>query len=491
MTIIDAMRDRALFGPWFSKRSWEGWRAYLAALFAVEMTPAQVALYRDCTGRTDPPTAAARESWVIAGRRAGKSRIAALVAVYLAAFRDYTAHLAPGEVATVAVLAADRRQARTIMRYVRALLTGVPMLRALVSGETQESIALDSRRVMIEVFSASMRLSRGYTLAAVIVDEVAFLRTDDSAEPDREIIAAMRPGLATIPGSLLLAISSPYSRRGALFDAFERHHGRDGDPVLVWRAPTRTMNPSIGEDIIAEAMASDATAARTEWLAEFRSDLEQLFTRDALAAVTVPGRLELPRVDGVRYFAHCDPSGGSSDSMTLAVCGLDQGRAVLACVREKKPPFKPDAVVAEFAEVLRSYGLRRVVADRYAGEWVRSAFAKEGTELHHSTLTTSELYAELVPAINGGHVELLDSARLTAQLAQLERRTGRSGKDSISHPPGAHDDLATSAAGAIVQARRALRHATRALPHGETRRSLWAGIGNAGERIRVGGWHIH
>lgn len=45
---------------------------------------------------------------------------------------------------------------------------------------------------------------------------------------------------------------------------------------------------------------------------------------------------------------------------------------------------------------------------------------------------------------------MLDHPRLGAQLCALERRTGRSGRDTIDHPPGAHDDLANAVAGAVV-----------------------------------------
>jgi hypothetical protein len=59
------------------------------------------------------------------------------------------------------------------------------------------------------------------------------------------------------------------------------------------------------------------------------------------------------------------------------------------------------------------------------------------------------LYLNLLPAINSGLVDLLDNDRLVAQLCALERRTARSGKDRIDHPPGGHDDLANAVAGAI------------------------------------------
>ena len=54
--------------------------------------------------------------------------------------------------------------------------------------------------------------------------------------------------------------------------------------------------------------------------------------------------------------------------------------------------------------------------------------------------------------INSGACDLLENDRLTQQLVGLERRTARGGRDSIDHPPGAHDDVANAVAGALVTA---------------------------------------
>ncbi len=54
-----------------------------------------------------------------------------------------------------------------------------------------------------------------------------------------------------------------------------------------------------------------------------------------------------------------------------------------------------------------------------------------------------------MPGLNSGKVELLDHPRLTAQIIGLERRTARGGRDSIDHAPGAHDDVANAALGAL------------------------------------------
>jgi hypothetical protein len=124
-------------------------------------------------------------------------------------------------------------------------------------------------------------------------------------------------------------------------------------------------------------------------------------------------------------------------------------------VREERPPFSPADVVAEFARLLKTYRVGSVVGDRYAGEWPRERFREHGVDYEPAEKTRSELYGELLPLLNSGSVELLDHPRLIAQLCDLERRTGRSGRDSIDHSPRGHDDLINAAAGAIVECRSA------------------------------------
>ena len=229
LTILDAMGDPVIFGPWFEGKNWGAWRVFLKAIFGLKLTREELHLHDRCTGRQNPPEAPARESWVVVGRRGGKSIIAALVAVFLACFRDYRGILAPGERGTIMVIAADRRQARVVFRYIAGFLSAVPMLARMIENQTKETINL-TNRVTIEVHTANFRAIRGYTVIAAICDEIAFWRSEESANPDTEILNGLRPGMATIPDSLLLCISSPYAKRGALWDAYRRHYGNDGEP---------------------------------------------------------------------------------------------------------------------------------------------------------------------------------------------------------------------------------------------------------------------
>jgi hypothetical protein len=447
MTILEAIRDENLFGAWFRDRAtWKSWRTFLGALFALEIE--DEALYASCTGGRPLPMRQAREGYLIVGRRGGKSFICALIGVFLATFRVYK--LAPGERGIVMLLVADRRQARVLYRYARAFIEGVPMLRAMIQNTTADAVELNNG-ITLEVHTASFRSVRGYTICAAIADEIAFWRADESANPDVEILNALRPAMATIPNSLLLCLSTPYSRRGALWDAHRRHYGKAGD-TLIWQSPTRGMNPTVPASVIDSAFEEDPASASAEYLAEFRSDLEAFVSQEVVDACTVLGRHELPPVSGIKYIAFTDPAGGSgTDAMTLAIAHHQGEHAVLDLLRERRPPFSPERVTEEFAQDLRRYGIHEVHGDRYAGEWPAEQFQKHQIRYKPSELPKSQIYQNVLPMLNSGRVELLDSKALRQQLIGLERRTARSGKDSIDHGPGRHDDTINAAAGALIE----------------------------------------
>ena len=119
-------------------------------------------------------------------------------------------------------------------------------------------------------------------------------------------------------------------------------------------------------------------------------------------------------------------------------------------IREVKPPFSPDAVVREFASLLKAYGVLAVRGDRYGGTWPRERFCVHGVDYQPAGTSASDLYIELLPVLNSNRAELLDHARLIMQLCQLERHAAGSGKDSIRHPPGGHDDIVNCRGDSVV-----------------------------------------
>jgi Phage Terminase len=305
INIIEAANDPELFKSWFrDPATWRAWFVFLRAVFALPMSEDDWALFKQCTGRDDRPQAGFTEAWLVVGRRGGKSLMLALIACFLACFVDWSPYLNRGERGVVLVVAADKKQARVIFRYVRAFLTRTPLLAPLVERETQDTLDL-TNGLSIEILAANYRTVRGYSLVAALLDELAFFRSDDgAANPDSEILGAIRPAMASIPGSMLLCASSPYARRGALWDAYRRHLGKPG-PTLVWQASTRTMNPTISQEKIDEETEADPAKAAAEYGAEFRSDVETYVSREVVEAAVVPGRFELPPISTTRYFGFC------------------------------------------------------------------------------------------------------------------------------------------------------------------------------------------
>jgi len=225
------------------------------------------------------------------------------------------------------------------------------------------------------------------------------------------------------------------------------------------------MNPSVPDHVLARAFQEDPISAASEYGQDghvvFRRDVEGFLDRDAVRAVTIPDRRELTPIDGIRYTAFVDPSGGSVDSMTLAVAHREGSKAILDLLRERRPLFSPDDVVREFVEALAPYGIGYVIGDRYAGAWVRERFLTHAVGYESSQRTKSDLYRELLPAVNAARVELLEHHRLETQLVGLERRVSRGGRETIEHAPGGHDDVANAAAGALVLAAEGLPSAPR------------------------------
>lgn len=451
LTILEAMDDPALFAPHLTRFRADRWRVFLQALFALPMDEASLEIYRYHTGRQQPPTEPFTEAALICGRRSGKSFTIALIATFLAVTRDYAPYLAVGEMATIAVLASDRRQARTIFRYVVGMLNAVPSLKRTIAKEMDESIQLRNN-VVIEITTASLRATRGYTYAAVLADETAFWRSDESANPDAEILRALRPGMASIPGSVLLLASSPYAKRGELYAMFRRFYGDDTGRSLVWKAASLEMNPTLSQSIVDEAYASDPAAADAEYGGNFRNDVETFISREVVEACVEPGVHERGRMQGLRYVGFCDPSGGSSDSFTGAIAHSEGDKVVLDVIMERKPPFSPEEVIKLFSRVFKEYGIVKIKSDRYSGQFSAEQFQKNGIQCEQSARPKSELYGDMLPLLTSSKAVLLDSPVLVKQLCELERRTSRSGKDSIDHMPGSHDDVANFVAGSLLMA---------------------------------------
>jgi integrase len=449
--IIEAIKNRKLFGslPRFkSLETWTAWLVVLKAIFGLPMTLDDLLIFNRHTGRSSPPLGGSKENFLVVGRRGGKSFISALVGVFIGCFFSFGEYLTTGERGTVLILAVDKAQAKVVFNYCKGIIEAIPALRSMVTAWRADEVEL-SNDITIAVKTSDYRSVRGVTIVCCICDEVAFWDSQ-GVNPDTAVFSALRPAMATIPIAKLICISTGYAQVGVLYDMHKKYHGREDDEILVWQADTATMNPTISQTFIDREIEKDPEAGRAEWLGLFREDVSAAFPLEAIEACIVPGRDEfLAAPEHFIYFGFADPSGGRHDSFTLAIAHHDGGKVVLDAIRAIKPPFDPGEVTREFSDFLKLYGINGIFGDSYGGEWPVAEFAKHGILYALSEKTKSELYLSLIPVLTSKRVELLANEGLKNELRRLERRRGRSGKDSIDHPPRGTDDIANAVAGVI------------------------------------------
>ena len=448
--ISAALADPNLLGASFPGLdvSWQTWHPVLKAAFGAPLNRKEMRAFESVAGARRSPAKRVRELWCLIGRRGGKSRIAAALAVYVAACADHAGKLASGETGMVLILAASKQQASTVFHYCRGLLENSPVLSTLIEAVTADEIRLKSG-IVIAVHTASFRTVRGRTLLACIFDEVAYWRDETGANPDLEVYRAVIPALMTTKG-MLIGISSPYRRRGLLHDRHRDYFGKDDDDVLVVQGPSILFNPTLDEGYIARSREADPEAARSEWDAEFRTDLTALLEDELIDPAVEHGRpQELPPRPDTIYAAFTDASAGRHDGFCIGIAHKEGDRIVADVIRGRKPPFDPSSVAAEYAELAKSYRVHSIVGDNYAGEWVSRAFETAGVEYRRCEHPKSVLYLDGLSTFTRGQIGIPDYAPLIRELRLLERRVSRSGKDSVDHPVGGSDDHANVLFGVI------------------------------------------
>jgi hypothetical protein len=445
--------DRALVDPKLlgaalgDLATWQTWITVLVAAFGGVLDRGQRRMFAAVAGSRKPPKRPVRELWCIVGRRGGKSRIAAALGVFAASFLPR--RLAAGEVGEVAIVAASREQANIVFQYVLGFLESSPVLRQEIETVTRTEVRLRGN-VVLAVRAGNFRTVRGRTLLCAVLDEVAFLRDDTSANPDVELYRAILPAFATT-GGMLIGISTPYRRSGLLYQKHRDHFGVNDDDVLVVNGPSKMFNCTLDKKTIARAVASDPEAARAEWEGEFRSDIAAFLDDDTIdRAIDHDRPLELPPQSSNRYVAFCDVSGGRHDAYTICIAHRSGNGIVADVVRGARAPFDPQIVTREYAQLLKAYHVREVISDDYGCEWVAGEFRSCGIIHKRCEYSKSELYLESLPWFMRGAVRIPDHKGLARELRLLERHTSRVGRDMVDAPRGISEDHANALAGAIV-----------------------------------------
>ena len=423
--------------------SWRAWGVFLRGLEGEPLTADERRLWDKHANRPPRDGVGFAEAVACVGRRAGKSTVAATLAVNAALNARPPAHAERH----IPLVAQNETAARRVLFAIAQSITQDDMAlnRRLAEEPRRGELGFDTGTRIVTLACVPSAL-RGYASPLVVLDELGFYGAEESIE----MVRAARPCLATVEGSRLVVISSPGPPMGALYEMTTK----PGQDTLVWRATAPEMNSSLPANYLERMRVDDPIGYRAEVLAEFVSGVSTLLDSEKVEKC-VRGEKEIKPKAGTEYRAYrafTDASGGRHDAATLAVGHVDaKGNAVIDVLRRVEPPFSPADAVDEFVAVCRDYGISRCVGDNYSAALHADLWVERGISYEPCRWNRSQLYLSLVGPINQERVRMPRNAVLQQELRQLQRRKTRMGRESVDHPPGAGhgDDSANSVAGCV------------------------------------------
>ena len=491
-SIIEFVTERRFLGLALSPAQ----ETLLRAIYGLPLTEEQLAIWRTCTEREIYPAEAFSEVTVVAGARAGKdSRIAVPILLYEAVFGGYEAQLGKGELGVIPLVAQDAHATSVAFGYVKQYVMESDLLSQMTTPkDVREAEIRLSNGIRIRCFACTAKSVRGFSIPAAVMDELAFFRVEAGAQADVEVQTAIRRGGIGFPQQRLVKISTPYAKDGLLFSDYTRYFGKPDPDVLVWRAPSLLMNPTLKASRLAREARVDAQRYAREYEALFSDDVEAFLPGPWIEAATEDGRHELEPRDGRHYIAAVDPSGGGADAFSLAIVHHEDGRIVQDVMKSwsssRSEKVDLAGVCAEIAAVCQRYGLYRVIGDKYAGKWAPQTFQKAGVRYVESPIDKSHAYRELEPWLAQGRLVLLEHPTMLRELRLLEKRVKPGGKTPvIDHPRGGHDDCANALALAVAELAKSINPPAAAIGPPPSRMERSAdGLAAATGETFWGGW---
>lgn len=387
------------------------------------------------------------------GRRSGKGRIAAGVAVYEATANAeaHLAHVLPGEQVAVAIVATSQKQARVVHRYVRGFLSAAG-LRSLVVRDTEDEIEL-SNGVVIMTMPCTARSTRGIAVAVLIMDEAAWM-LDGEGSPlaAKEVYEALAPATAQFPAGKVLVLSTPRWSSGWFADLCRQAASGQYPGMRHWHASTSEMNPAPSMvEFLATERDKDPAAYGREYEARFASGVGAVFP-DALVRAAAQDLPETETTAGRRYCISLDASSGTGkDAYALAV-GSMKGDTLE--VREARSwrgapasPVNHAALFDEVAMLSRVLGGAPVLLDQYASEVTAQQLEARGLSVVRRAWTneSKELAVQATrQLLVAQRLRIPRHPALIGELVQYEGRKLPSGRIRYAAPPGQHDDHCTA-----------------------------------------------
>jgi hypothetical protein len=421
--------------------------AVLKSLYGVPLDPMELDIFKRGTGRELYIPTEHAELSLLAGRQSGKTSVVAALIALFEAFQDHG--VPSGQRAYVLIIAPVIQQASTAFRFISQYILNSPILSQSVLKIKKNEIELKNG-VVIACRACSYSSVRGVPVICAVLDELAFWRhKENSANPESEVIAAIRPAMATLSNTKLIKISTPFRKEGTLWSEFQ-HRGQL--PYYVWRVTSEEMNPAISKSFLDKARAANEETFRREHLAEFVDQNSGWITPELLEPCIMHGRRELPRVSHGTYAAAIDPAFQGSDFGFAILHRSDRGDVSVACELRwtgTKAIHLDFAIVCEQIRMkLDQYGINSLVGDQHCFAILKQHFARLNIfyrERSFTSGTRASLFGNLRQLIIQRKIAIVDDPELLRQFRSLEEVRAANGNIDI-RPARSKDDVAIAVA---------------------------------------------
>jgi hypothetical protein len=385
-----------------------------------------------------------RQLVIRAGRRAGKSSSLSRLAVVEALFGKHD--IPPGDVGVVAFISTTRDEASQRLATIRAILDALGVKYRPVDG----GVGLIDRPVVFKVYAATVSGVSGFTSILVICDEVAKWKDRDTgANPASEVLASVRPTMATQREARIVLSSSPMATVDAHYDAFEE--GETAQQCTA-HATTWDANPTVTE-ADTHALEPNAKTRAREYGAIPQDELEEsLFSSDDLTKVTrtieaspaldaelypLLQRGDIPPEPGHSYVAAMDPATRRNAwTFSIATRRLVDGKVKKSIVvaREWVPApgakLSPKATFKAIAEVSKPYGIRLVWTDQWSNDSLAEQAREVGLVLVEEIIGRAnklEMFLDLHDRVLDGDVEFPPGKHFRRDMLCVKKVTTRNG----------------------------------------------------------------
>jgi len=379
------------------------------------------------------------------GRRGGKSSTMCRVAVVETLFGAHV--VPPGDVGVFVIIAQDKDAAKERLDTIEEILKAMRHEYSRVDGQRptiETKSALNDKRVIFRVFPATIKGVSGPTCIGAICDEMAkWEDRETGANPATEVIASLKPSMATQPLSKLWMISSPFATLDAHYKAYER--GETDGQCVAW-APSWVANPTLTEAGTRADEEDEQTWQREYKAIPMSAGTSFFFDHDVIdaslkRALEAGERRLVAGLDAAfrRNAAACVPTARVGNMYgPLEVCEI---------VPQPGAPLVPGLVVDEFSLVAQRYGCTEFVADMHYIEAVREHGARNKMRVHDgfTDKETAMIGARVIANSNG--FALLGFERLAKQLKEMKQKPSPSGRLTIfseGASTSSHGDVASA-----------------------------------------------